>query len=325
MTWARFDDASWDHPKMLQAEQEVGDAAWTMWSKAIVWANQKGTKGHVPEIQIGRFTQHREPKKIAAALVRCGLFEQREGGYQIHDFEHYNPNRSETEEQRAARRDREREKKRRQRGGGTPPDTPRVPPSVPAGTTQGTPPGTHDASPPGTTAGTEVTSQPGHGLCPHEDLARAPAAPRLRGRVPGPGSHTHTGARVREGSERLTPIEAGILEELEAHEQLEAVATVEHARALACTAVGAGKSEAAARQALRDVVREANKANGRGHPLAVEAIEDIAHRYVQKAKGVPTGSGRPTGAGGGGDGHGGPSSPLGDPSPEELAAGGSPL
>jgi hypothetical protein len=118
MTWSRFDDAARKHPKALMA----GNDAWGFWCAAIMYSNQYGTDGFIPDVALA--TQvlpvpiaKSKAKKLAEACCAAvtapggpGLFvrDEERGGYVIHDFLDWNPSKAETDEKR--KKDRERKK-----------------------------------------------------------------------------------------------------------------------------------------------------------------------------------------------------------------------
>lgn len=114
MTWARLDDTFHHHPKLMR----VNLAATGLFALGLSYAADNLTDGHLPEKWV-RGQMVGEDESLTDQLVRAGLWERAEGGFQIHDFDTYNL----TREQVLSRRDYERDKKRTQRGteDGTPP------------------------------------------------------------------------------------------------------------------------------------------------------------------------------------------------------------
>jgi hypothetical protein len=106
MTWARLDDNFYDHPKVLDLlEEDDGVAAVGLWTLALSWAHR-----HLRSAgrQAGRIPDHLPRRlvgavgsRLAALLVKVGLWEQDSNGWQIHDLPSYLPS-SELSAKRAA-------------------------------------------------------------------------------------------------------------------------------------------------------------------------------------------------------------------------------
>jgi hypothetical protein len=94
MSWSRFDDRADEAPKMLVAMGDVGDAAWAMWSRAILYCNRHETDGEVPMAVLPRLTTHKSWKTVRDALLRAGCFEPTEHGVRVHDFLQWNESRA---------------------------------------------------------------------------------------------------------------------------------------------------------------------------------------------------------------------------------------
>lgn len=90
MSWAKLDDKASEHRKQLAAG---GDACW-FWACGLMYANrQEERDGFIPEqILPALYGPAKSPKKLAAILVRVGLWKRVEGGYLIHDYHVWNPN-----------------------------------------------------------------------------------------------------------------------------------------------------------------------------------------------------------------------------------------
>lgn len=112
MTWALIDDKILTHPKMQRAEAIDGDAAWTLWSKALVYVRLHHLHGVVPGDMLALFVKHKSPSKIAATLVKVGLWEVDGENFRIHDYHHIN----DTPDQVEAKRQEARERMQRRRG-----------------------------------------------------------------------------------------------------------------------------------------------------------------------------------------------------------------
>lgn len=106
MSWSRFDDKADECPKMRRAMREVGDAAWTMWSRAILFANRHETDGAIDEADLAGLTSARDWQKVRDCLLKHGLFEPRDGGVQVHDFLDWNESREQVRNKREAAKER---------------------------------------------------------------------------------------------------------------------------------------------------------------------------------------------------------------------------
>ena len=99
MTWVRIDEGFPEHPKVLAAG---GDAAW-LFVCGLCYCNRNLTDGFIPEAALVRLTSARKARHLADVLVKVELWERVSpsgtdlGGWQVHDFLHYQPSRSEVE------------------------------------------------------------------------------------------------------------------------------------------------------------------------------------------------------------------------------------
>jgi len=108
MAWFRVDDQLHGHPKARQA----GLAAMGLWSLAGSYSASYGLAGDVPAHYVAGWPNGR---KLAQALVACGLWETTENGWRFHDWDDYQPSADEIEEARAAARRRQREHRQKLR------------------------------------------------------------------------------------------------------------------------------------------------------------------------------------------------------------------
>jgi len=107
MSWTNIDDRILSHPKMKKAVKAKGDAAWSMWSRGLVYTNAYDLDGLVPRDVVDELTSDRKPFDVADVLVSVGLWEKLESGdYRIHDFADYNDSRAEREARRQVNRER---------------------------------------------------------------------------------------------------------------------------------------------------------------------------------------------------------------------------
>lgn len=109
MAWLRIDDRVRTHPKIVQAGPQ---AAW-LWFCGVCYCREHLTDGFIAAAMLPTLVPGLAAvKKHASVLVSVGLWHERTGGYEVHDFLDWNPSKAEVEEVRAAERD----KKRKQRG-----------------------------------------------------------------------------------------------------------------------------------------------------------------------------------------------------------------
>jgi hypothetical protein len=118
MTWSRFDDGARKHPKA----QMAGNEAWALWCAAVMYCNQYGTDGFVPEAALATellplAISPAKAKKLAQSLCEAKIHPEKPGlfvrdakrkGYIVHDFLHWNPSKAEVD----AKRKKDRERKR---------------------------------------------------------------------------------------------------------------------------------------------------------------------------------------------------------------------
>lgn len=87
MPWARLDDMLPMHPKIRAAS----DAAFRLHISAICWANMHLTNGQIDRCYLRFISDVRRPAHCAAELVKLSLWDEREDGWQIHDYLEYQP------------------------------------------------------------------------------------------------------------------------------------------------------------------------------------------------------------------------------------------
>jgi hypothetical protein len=93
--WSRLDDELIDHRKIFAAGELIGKngpaIAIGFYAVALMWANKHLTDGHLPMPVIKSFRHVENPTSIADALAKAGLLDKNGNGFQIHDFEEWNP------------------------------------------------------------------------------------------------------------------------------------------------------------------------------------------------------------------------------------------
>jgi hypothetical protein len=85
--WSKIDDNLPDHPKFVRA----GTAASWLWVCSITYANRLLTDGFIPAEKVPSLGTLQRPQEAARLLVEVGLWEEVDGGFQIHDFHDHNP------------------------------------------------------------------------------------------------------------------------------------------------------------------------------------------------------------------------------------------
>jgi len=105
VTWFKISDTFHAHPKVMATRLDaVG-----LWAVAGAWCGANLTDGFVPDHVVARLTAG--DSDLAKALVTAGLWRRTRGGFEFHDWNNYQPTRTEVEN----RRESWREAKRRQR------------------------------------------------------------------------------------------------------------------------------------------------------------------------------------------------------------------
>jgi len=91
MSWAKIDDQFHCHPKVEALEIDTTLAAVGLYFLALSWSAATLTEGKIPRHKVVRFSGSATGYALAEELVRVGLWEATEDGYQIHDYLEYNP------------------------------------------------------------------------------------------------------------------------------------------------------------------------------------------------------------------------------------------
>jgi hypothetical protein len=91
MAWIRIDDQFADHPKFLEIDGDLEDAATALWVRALGYCNKHRTDGHIVKGALRRLSRASNPEAVAAELVRVGLWKTTERGWLVHDYHEYQP------------------------------------------------------------------------------------------------------------------------------------------------------------------------------------------------------------------------------------------
>ena len=93
--WSKLDDALIDHRKIFKAGRIIGKngpaIALGFYTVGILWCNKHLSDGFLSEETILGFSHVDQPSSVADALVKAELLDRCPGGFQIHDFDEYNP------------------------------------------------------------------------------------------------------------------------------------------------------------------------------------------------------------------------------------------
>lgn len=113
MPWVRIDDHFDEHPKLAAA----GPLGLALWVTGLAYCNRNLTDGFIPRTVAHRLIHEDgiDSATVIARVVSCGLWEDAEGGYRVHDYADYQPSKEEVlrdREQGAERVRRHRENKR---------------------------------------------------------------------------------------------------------------------------------------------------------------------------------------------------------------------
>lgn len=104
MTWVRLDEAMPEHPKIAA----LSDSAFALFVTSLCYANRNLTDGFIP-YGVGhgqlRFCEG-NPVPAIRELEAAGLWDEIDGGWQVHDFADYQPSRESVLADREAARQR---------------------------------------------------------------------------------------------------------------------------------------------------------------------------------------------------------------------------
>lgn len=103
MSWVKVDDKAPRHKKQLKAGAE---ACW-LWVCGLAYAKEQPEHdGRIPSEAVGILYPLKNHAALAARLVKVGLWEETEDGYQIHDWSYWNGTAEEVEEKKQRARER---------------------------------------------------------------------------------------------------------------------------------------------------------------------------------------------------------------------------
>lgn len=112
MAWFNVHDHMWAHPKFIVLSGE----ATRLWVRAGAWCSGQLTDGFVPYAVLPLLGK----RQAASELVKHKLWEIADGGYQFHDWEHWQRTREQVEADRQAAKERQRRWRESRSGGGRP-------------------------------------------------------------------------------------------------------------------------------------------------------------------------------------------------------------
>lgn len=138
MPWVRLDDRFPSHRKVAL----LSDRAFRLYVSALCWSSENLTEGRILDRELSLVARVRGTKTVAKELEDARLWDRIEGGWDIHDYLEYNPDRARVQADRdanAARqkafRERKRAEKEAARNGGSngvTPDSEKAPGSTTA-------------------------------------------------------------------------------------------------------------------------------------------------------------------------------------------------
>lgn len=82
MAWVLLDDNFPHHPKVLDAGR---DAGW-LYVCGLAYCRKYHTQGVIPRAALAKLGAGLQPRKLVDALVRVGLWDQTDNGFQVHDY-----------------------------------------------------------------------------------------------------------------------------------------------------------------------------------------------------------------------------------------------
>ncbi|WP_031514810.1 hypothetical protein [Streptomyces sp. NRRL F-5123] len=98
MPWVRLDDRFPSHRKVAL----LSDRAFRLHVSALCWASENLTEGKILDRELPVIARIRGIKATAKELEAAGLWDRAEGGWTIHDYLEYNPDRAKVQAEREA-------------------------------------------------------------------------------------------------------------------------------------------------------------------------------------------------------------------------------
>lgn len=98
MPWVRLDDRFPSHRKVAL----LSDRAFRLYVSALCWSSENLTEGLIRDRELAVVTRVRGAKTAAKELEEAQLWDRIAGGWQIHDFLEYNPDRAKVKAEREA-------------------------------------------------------------------------------------------------------------------------------------------------------------------------------------------------------------------------------
>lgn len=118
--YARLDDELLDHRKIFIAGAALGKEgpglALALYVLGLMYSNRHLTDGHLDREVVTQFSHFSKPLSVADALVKAGLWEKNGNGFQIHDYEEWNPSAKAIKRKRKDDRIRKREERAQTHG-----------------------------------------------------------------------------------------------------------------------------------------------------------------------------------------------------------------
>lgn len=107
--WAKIDDGLPEHRKLFAAASEIKRAGYAralaMVIQGICYSNRTLSDGFVPRNVVNSFHDS-NPIETSSALVSANIWHAAKNGFQIHDYDHYQPNAEEVKRKRELDRER---------------------------------------------------------------------------------------------------------------------------------------------------------------------------------------------------------------------------
>lgn len=98
MPWVRLDDRFPSHRKVAL----LSDRAFRLYVSALCWSSENLTEGLIHDRELSVVARIRGLKGAAKELQEAQLWDRADGGWQIHDFLEYNPDRAKVKAEREA-------------------------------------------------------------------------------------------------------------------------------------------------------------------------------------------------------------------------------